>query len=41
MIELKFWRDVSKYSVWYEWCVTAPTITHIHNLGGRRDPIHM
>uniref|UniRef100_A0A1A9X3K2 Protein arginine N-methyltransferase n=1 Tax=Glossina brevipalpis TaxID=37001 RepID=A0A1A9X3K2_9MUSC len=35
IIEIHFWRCVSKKKVWYEWCLVSPSTTHIHNLGGR------
>jgi len=34
-IVLHFWRKVSKSKVWYEWCLTDPQQTAIHNPGGR------
>ena len=33
-IEVHFWRCSSKYKVWYEWCVTSPITTSIHNVNG-------
>ncbi|KAB7501407.1 Protein arginine N-methyltransferase 5 [Armadillidium nasatum] len=33
--EIHFWRCSSKKNVWYEWCVTSPVITPIHNPNGR------
>lgn len=30
-----FWRSISERHVWYEWNISAPTISHIHNAGGR------
>ncbi|XP_063700597.1 protein arginine N-methyltransferase 5-like [Culicoides brevitarsis] len=38
-IEASFFRCVSKNQVWYEWCLTKPNVTHIHNAGGRSFPI--
>uniref|UniRef100_A0A1A9UP09 Protein arginine N-methyltransferase n=1 Tax=Glossina austeni TaxID=7395 RepID=A0A1A9UP09_GLOAU len=35
IIKIHFWRCVSKKKVWYEWSLTSPSTTHIHNLGGR------
>lgn len=29
------WRCVSPAKVWYEWCVTDPSVTIIHNANGR------
>lgn len=26
-----FWRKVSKDGVWYEWCVTEPVVSELHN----------
>lgn len=40
-IEANFWRCVSTRKVWYEWSVTKPNNTHIHNFGGRSFPILM
>jgi len=34
-IVIHFWRKVSKSKVWYEWCLTSPQQTAIHNPGGR------
>jgi len=30
-----FWRCCSQYKVWYEWCVSSPQISTIHNPNGR------
>lgn len=38
-IEANFWRCTSNQKVWYEWSITKPNISHIHNLGGRSCPI--
>jgi protein arginine N-methyltransferase 5 len=37
VVELCMWRKVSEtaHKVWYEWAVTQPTTTAIHNAGGR------
>ena len=35
VVEVRMWRCVSAAKVWYEWAVTAPAITPIHNPGGR------
>jgi len=35
VIEVHFWRKCSPSKVWYEWCVTSPGISTIHNPGGR------
>jgi len=34
-IVVHFWRKVSKAKVWYEWCLTSPNQSAIHNPGGR------
>ena len=34
-VEICVWRKVSRTKVWYEWCVTKPTVTPIQNPGGR------
>ena len=34
-MDVHFWRCVSKTKVWYEWVVTNPCKTHLHNPGGR------
>ncbi len=34
-IELCFWRCVGPSKVWYEWAVTAPSVSPIHNANGR------
>ncbi|XP_055595784.1 protein arginine N-methyltransferase 5 [Uranotaenia lowii] len=38
-IVVNFWRCVAAHKVWYEWNVTAPRQTHIHNVQGRGQPI--
>ncbi|XP_053695032.1 protein arginine N-methyltransferase 5 [Sabethes cyaneus] len=38
-IVINFWRCVASHKVWYEWNVTAPRQTHIHNVQGRGQPI--
>lgn len=38
-IEVHFWRVVSSTKVWFEWCVTTPTPSAIHNAGGRSSHI--
>jgi len=35
IVEINFWRRVGKTKVWYEWSVTSPTVTPIHNTNGR------
>jgi len=34
-VTIHFWRKVSRTKVWYEWCLTDPVQTNIHNPGGR------
>lgn len=34
-IEFSMWRVVGGGKVWYEWCVTAPELTALHNPSGR------
>ncbi|KAF0988761.1 hypothetical protein HZS_917 [Henneguya salminicola] len=34
-ISLSIWRKVSTSSVWYEWCIESPSISMIHNSGGK------
>lgn len=34
-IVIHFWRKVNKAKVWYEWSLTSPEPTPIHNPGGR------
>ena len=34
-ITVHFWRCVSSKQVWYEWCVTSPSNSVIHNPNGR------
>lgn len=38
-ITANFWRCTSNHKVWYEWSVSTPQISHIHNSGGRSCPI--
>lgn len=40
-IEVNFWRCIAAHKVWYEWSVSAPIVTHIHNHNGRHCPIYM
>eukprot|EP01087_Luapelamoeba_hula_P005205 TRINITY_DN15289_c0_g1_i1.p1 TRINITY_DN15289_c0_g1~~TRINITY_DN15289_c0_g1_i1.p1 ORF type:complete len:609 (-),score=84.79 TRINITY_DN15289_c0_g1_i1:32-1858(-) len=35
VIEAHFWRNVTSTKVWYEWCLTSPSVTTIHNPNGR------
>jgi len=34
-IEIQMWRNVSSSKVWYEWCLSSPTVSPLHNPGGR------
>ncbi|KAL3689090.1 hypothetical protein R1sor_015399 [Riccia sorocarpa] len=34
-LELHFWRCVAPTKVWYEWAVTAPSVSPVHNVNGR------
>ncbi|KAJ7518054.1 hypothetical protein O6H91_21G052500 [Diphasiastrum complanatum] len=34
-LELHFWRCVGPTKVWYEWAVTAPSVSAVHNTNGR------
>jgi protein arginine N-methyltransferase 5 len=34
-LNLHFWRCVSKTHVWYEWSISDPTTTPVHNPNGR------
>lgn len=38
-IVVNFWRCVASHKVWYEWNITAPRQSHIHNVQGRAQPI--
>lgn len=33
-LQINFWRCSSKYKVWYEWCVTKPYQSVVHNVNG-------
>jgi len=33
-IQINFWRSGNKFKVWYEWCVTRPYQSIIHNVKG-------
>ncbi|KAH6558351.1 hypothetical protein KP509_1Z068000 [Ceratopteris richardii] len=35
VLEVQFWRCASANKVWYEWAVTAPNVSPIHNPNGR------
>ncbi len=34
-ITVHMWRRTSASKVWYEWCITEPSVTPIHNSNGR------
>uniref|UniRef100_A0A2K2A9I6 PRMT5 arginine-N-methyltransferase domain-containing protein n=1 Tax=Populus trichocarpa TaxID=3694 RepID=A0A2K2A9I6_POPTR len=34
-LEVHFWRCCGSSKVWYEWCVTSPDSSVIHNISGR------
>ncbi|XP_057434586.1 protein arginine N-methyltransferase 1.5 [Lotus japonicus] len=34
-LEVQFWRCCGSTKVWYEWCVTSPSCSPIHNTNGR------
>jgi len=34
-LKLNFWRLVSKHNVWYEWSISEPVCTPVHNPNGR------
>jgi len=34
-VEASFWRNCASAKVWYEWCLTAPSTSPIHNPNGR------
>lgn len=34
-IQVHMWRLGAAHKVWYEWALTAPQVTPIHNPGGR------
>lgn len=34
-MEVHMWRCEGKHKVWYEWAVTQPLASPIHNPGGR------
>ncbi|XP_027332888.1 protein arginine N-methyltransferase 1.5-like [Abrus precatorius] len=36
-LEVHFWRCCDSTKVWYEWCVTSPTLSPIHNSNGAFD----
>lgn len=40
VVEINFWRCVSKQKIWYEWNLSSPRTTHIHNHNGRSCPIY-
>ena len=34
-VELHMWRLIDKTKVWYEWALTCPVVSGIHNPHGR------
>lgn len=34
-MEVHMWRCAGQHKVWYEWAVTQPLASPIHNPGGR------
>lgn len=34
-LQVNFWRCSNKHKVWYEWCVTKPYQSVIHNINGK------
>lgn len=34
MVEVRFWRCISSKKVWYEWCLSSPQPSAIHNANG-------
>ncbi len=38
-LEIQFWRCVSASKVWYEWCVSGPIPSPVHNPNGRSSHI--
>ncbi|XP_053677730.1 protein arginine N-methyltransferase 5 [Anopheles nili] len=38
-ITVHFWRCVASHKVWYEWSLSSPVVTHVHNIDGRGQPI--
>ena len=32
---MNLWRIVSESKLWYEWAVTSPTVSHVHNVCGQ------
>lgn len=34
-VAVEFWRLSSPKQVWYEWAISTPTQTHLHNSNGR------
>ncbi|CDW53503.1 protein arginine N methyltransferase 5 [Trichuris trichiura] len=40
-IELHIWRFSAHEKVWYEWCVTKPVVTRVHNPNGRTSVIRL
>eukprot|EP01111_Echinosteliopsis_oligospora_P016075 TRINITY_DN6562_c0_g1_i1.p1 TRINITY_DN6562_c0_g1~~TRINITY_DN6562_c0_g1_i1.p1 ORF type:complete len:633 (+),score=164.75 TRINITY_DN6562_c0_g1_i1:120-2018(+) len=34
-LEVHFWRNLNTKKVWYEWCISSPDVSPIHNPNGR------
>ncbi len=34
-IDVELWRNINAHKAWYEWAVTAPVVTPVHNPLGR------
>ncbi|BES98722.1 protein arginine n-methyltransferase [Nesidiocoris tenuis] len=41
IIEVVFWRRHDEKRVWYEWCITNPRISGIHNVNGRSSAMNL
>lgn len=39
LLTVHMWRCVSSQKVWYEWCISEPSVTPIHNPNGRSHSI--
>lgn len=35
IITVCFWRKIVSHKVWYEWCLVSPSVSYIHNQGGK------
>jgi protein arginine N-methyltransferase 5 len=34
-VQVAMWRCAAPHKVWYEWAVTQPAASHVHNVSGR------